>query len=104
MNPLPSQVPRFSLVIPAHNEAAYLPDLLISVEKARNRYVGGRDEIEMIVVDNASTDSTADLARAKGCRVIQEDKRIIAAVRNTGAQSVVGQIFVFTVGNRFNPL
>lgn len=95
MSPPQYSTTRFSLIIPAHNEEAYLPDLLISVEKARNRYVGGRDEIEMIVVDNASTDSTADLAQAMGCRVIQEDKRIIAAVRNAGAKSAVGQIFVF---------
>jgi glycosyltransferase involved in cell wall biosynthesis len=103
MNPPQHSTIRFSLIIPAHNEEAYLSDLLFSAEKARNRYVGGQDEIEMIVVDNASADSTADPARAMGCRVIQEDKGIIAVVRNAGAKSAVGQIF-FIVGNRFNPL
>lgn len=88
-------MPLFSLIIPAHNEADYLPALLASVEKARNRYQGGRDEIETIVVDNASSDSTANLALSMGCCVVNEEKRIIAAVRNTGAESAAGQILVF---------
>lgn len=95
MNDLPSSVPRFSLIIPAYNEEAYLPALLNSVEAARTRYAGGSDEIEVLVVDNMSTDSTADLARSRGCRVVREEKRVIAAVRNAGARNASGHIFVF---------
>ena len=95
MNKPQSSVPRFSLIIPAYNEEAYLPALLNSVHKARTEYAGGPDEIEVVVVDNASTDATADLARSGGCRVIREDRRIIATVRNTGAQNARGQVFVF---------
>lgn len=87
--------PRFSLIIPAHNEEAYLPELLDSVDEARACYIGGTDEIEVLVIDNASTDSTPSLARTRGCRVIREDKRVIAAVRNTGAQNARGKVFVF---------
>lgn len=87
--------PRFSLIIPAHNEEAYLPDLLDSVDEARACYIGGTDEIEVLVIDNASTDSTPSLARTRGCRVVREDKRVIAAVRNTGAQNARGEVFVF---------
>jgi glycosyltransferase involved in cell wall biosynthesis len=90
-----SKVPRFSLVIPAYNEEAYLPVLLDSVEVARTSYAGGPDEIEVVVADNASTDSTADLARSSGCRVFCEDRRIIAAVRNTGARNARGHVLVF---------
>ena len=86
MNALPSSVPSFSLIIPAYNEEAYLPILLDSVAAAWARYEGGPDDIEVVVVDNASTDATADLARSSGCRVVREDRRIIAAVRNTGAR------------------
>ena len=95
MNELRSRIPRFSLIIPAFNEEAYLPALLNSVAKARARYAGGPDEIETVVVDNASTDATADLARSGGCRVVREDRRIIAAVRNTGARNARGHVFVF---------
>ena len=90
-----STVPRFSLIIPAFNEEAYLPALLNSVAVARTCYAGGPDEIEVVVADNASTDSTADLARSSGCRVVQENRRIIAAVRNTGARNAHGHVFVF---------
>ena len=95
MNKSQSSVPRFSLIIPAYNEEAYLPALLNSVDKARARYAGGPDEIEVVVVDNASTDATADLARSGDCRVVREDRRIIATVRNTGARNARGQVFVF---------
>jgi glycosyltransferase involved in cell wall biosynthesis len=95
MNDLPGSTPRFSLIIPAYNEEAYLAALLNSVETARNRYTGGPDAIEVLVVDNLSTDSTADLARSRGCRVVREEKRIIAAVRNAGARNARGYIYVF---------
>ena len=87
--------PRFSLIIPAYNEEAYLPALLDSVDKARSRYAGGPDDIEVVVVDNASSDATADLARSSGCRVVREDRHVIAAVRNTGARNARGNVFVF---------
>jgi len=95
MNDFSSSGPRFSLIIPAYNEEAYLTALLNSVDKARARYVGGADAIEVLVVDNASTDATADLARRRGCRVVREEKRVIAAVRNAGARQALGQVVVF---------
>ena len=95
MNTLHRSISRFSLIIPAYNEEAYLPSLLNSVAEARARYAGGPDEIEVVVVDNASADATADLARSGGCRVVWEDRRIIAAVRNTGARNARGQVLVF---------
>ncbi len=49
----------FSLVIPARNEEAYLPRLLETVQEARSRYVRAGKAVEVIVADNASTDSTA---------------------------------------------
>jgi glycosyltransferase involved in cell wall biosynthesis len=88
-------VPRFSLIIPAYNEEAYLPALLNSLDVARTCFAGGPDDIEVVVVDNASTDSTADLARSSGCRVFCEDRRVIAAVRNTGARNARGHVLVF---------
>lgn len=88
--------PRFSLIVPAYNEESYLPLLLDSVDVARARFHGGADSIEVLVVDNASTDSTADLAVARGCRVTRETKRVIAAVRNRGARDARGSVLAFT--------
>lgn len=76
---------RFSLVIPAFNEADYLPRLLDTVDDARRRYHAGAESVEVIVADNASTDATAALARERGCRVARVEKRAIAAARNGGA-------------------
>ena len=87
--------PRFSLIIPAYNEEAYLPALLDSVEAARTCYAGGSEAIEVVVADNGSTDATAELARSRGCRVVREEKRVIAAVRNAGARNASGHILVF---------
>jgi len=86
--------PRFSLVIPAYNEERLLPRLLDSVDAARTAY-GDRDAIEVIVADNGSTDRTADIARARGCRVAPVEKRVIAASRNGGARIAQGEIIGF---------
>ena len=86
--------PRFSLVIPAYNEERLLPRLLDSIEIARSAY-GNRDAIEVIVADNMSTDRTAQIATARGCRVVRVEKRIIAASRNGGARAAQGEIVAF---------
>ena len=88
-------IPRFSLVIPAYNEATLLPALLDTVDTARDHYRGGRDAIEVIVADNASTDETASIAGARGCRVAHVEKRMIAAARNGGAALALGDIVCF---------
>ena len=88
-------VPRFSLVIPAYNEEAALPRLLASVEAARAAYPGGPEAIEVVVADNASSDATAAVATAHGCRVAPVAKRVIAAARNGGAALAAGEILAF---------
>lgn len=87
--------PRISLVIPAFNEATYLPQLLDSVEAAQAAFRGGTDAIEVIVADNASTDATAEIARSRGCRVAPVAKRVIAAARNGGAALARGELIAF---------
>jgi glycosyltransferase involved in cell wall biosynthesis len=86
---------RQTLVIPAHNEEALLPRLLDTVDVARARYSFGADAIEVIVADNASTDRTAEIAAARGCRVAPVAKRAIAAARNGGAACARSPILAF---------
>ena len=95
MEAIQRTVPWYSIIIPAYNEEAYLPTLLDSVAVARSRYSGAPEDIEVVVVDNASTDATAALARSNNCRVVREDRRIIAAVRNTGARNARGNVLIF---------
>ena len=86
---------RFSLIIPAYNEEAFLPHLLKTIEKARINYLGGAKKIEVIIADNSSTDATAEIARLHGCRVVKVEKRAIAAARNGGARSALGEVLAF---------
>ena len=86
---------RQTLVIPAHNEEALLPRLLDTVDVARARYSYGPGAIEVIVADNAPTDRTAEIAAARGCRVVPVAKRAIAAARNGGAAQASSSILAF---------
>src|SRR5438552_10630962 len=88
--------PGISLIIPAYNEEKLLPRLLDTVDRARQAYsdVYSR-EVEVIVADNMSTDSTAAVATARGCRVVQVEKRQIGAVRNGGAAAAQADILCF---------
>jgi len=88
-------MPRFSVIIPAYNEESYLPRLLDSIDAARVRYKGGADEVEVVVANNASTDLTAEVARSRGCRVVDVTRRTIAAARNGGASIATGEVLCF---------
>lgn len=89
--------PGLTVVIPAHNEAAYLPRYLPTVLVSLERWQEtGGERGEVIVVDNASTDATADMAASFGVRVISESVRNIGRVRNTGAAAAEGRRLFFT--------
>ena len=79
-------MPRITAVIPARNEAARIVDTLNAVR----RHVD-----EIIVVDDASTDRTAELARAAGARVFQHDtnRGYIEAIK-CGFREASGDIVV----------
>ena len=76
-----------SVVIPAFNEERLLPACLASLPAA--------DDLEVIVVDNNSTDATADIARAAGARVVHEPVNQISRARNTGARVAAGDWLLF---------
>jgi glycosyltransferase involved in cell wall biosynthesis len=84
-------LPYISVVVPAFNEEKFLGPTLDSLNVAADRVAGG---VEIIVVDNASTDGTSALARARGARVVREDRRQIAAARNAGVRAAAGEIVV----------
>jgi len=84
-----------SLVIPAYNEERFLPGLLDSVDAAAAAYRADGGAVEVIVADNGSTDGTARIAAARGCRVVPAVPRTIAAVRNSGARAARGEILAF---------
>jgi glycosyltransferase involved in cell wall biosynthesis len=83
----------YSIIIPAYNEAVELPNTL----KAIRRAMAALDrQGELIVVDNNSTDSTADTAKAHGAdRVVLEPINQIARARNTGSRASSGRYLIF---------
>ena len=85
---------RFSVIIPAYNEAQFLPRLLDSIEAAKSKY-SGPQAIEVIVANNNSTDRTAEVASERGARVVTIEKRRIAAARNGGGHAARGDILCF---------
>jgi glycosyltransferase involved in cell wall biosynthesis len=86
---------KFSIIIPAYNEEHYLPRLLDSIDMARANYSGGAESVEVLVSDNASSDCTAEVATARGARVVTVEKRRIGAARNGGGFAARGEIVCF---------
>jgi glycosyltransferase involved in cell wall biosynthesis len=81
-----------SFIVPAHNEAQLLGATLASL---RDAAAGARQACEIVVVDDASTDATAQIAERHGARVIRVEHRQIAATRNAGAHAAHGDLLVF---------
>ncbi len=91
--------PLISVVIPAYNEEQFLPSCLLSLK--RQDYPGG---FEIIVVDNNSTDRTAQIAASFGAQVILETKKGPAAARQRGANAARGDIIAFIDADTCAPI
>jgi len=83
--------PRFSVIVPAFNEEALLGACLESLSA---QVYGG--SVEVVVVDNASTDETAALARGHGVRVVHERQPGVCFARQRGLAAATGEIVVTT--------
>ncbi len=81
-----------SFIVPAHNEAFELPRALTAIFQAA-RQVG--HPFEVIVVNDASTDTTRAIAVDAGARVVDVQLRKISAVRNAGAKAAHGEWLFF---------
>ena len=86
------RMPTISFIIPAYNEESVLAATLESLQTGI-KILG--EPYEIVVVDDASTDRTAEVAREHGARVVRAAHRQIAAARNAGAQASVGAYLVF---------
>jgi len=83
-----------SVIIPAFNEETSLPKVIGDLPRAIIQ--------EIIVVDNASTDNTADVARTLGCTVVSELQRGYgqACLAGINALNPQTEIVVFIDGDR----
>jgi len=85
---------KISFVVPAYNEQALLTRSLtaISEEIARAGQVLGQDA-EIIVVNNASTDRTREVAEAiAGVRVVDEPRKGLVQARWCGFEASTGEL------------
>jgi hypothetical protein len=79
-----------SVIIPCFNQAPFLGEAITSVLAQTYPY------FELIVVDDGSTDKTADVATAyPGVRCIRQANQGLAAARNTGLRGSQGAYLVF---------
>lgn len=91
-------MPLISVVIPAYNEADWLPKSLTALRKQV-----AAPNFELIVVDNASTDTTSEVAKKFGARLISEPRRGVAQARETGFRAAQGEIIATTDADTLVP-
>jgi glycosyltransferase involved in cell wall biosynthesis len=87
-----AEPPFVSVVVPARNAERTIGECLTSLVRAAY----DSDRREILVVDNASTDRTAEIIRRHPVRYLFEPRRGPSAARNRGIGAASGEIVVFT--------
>ncbi len=86
-----------TIIIPCHNEAGNLPTLIGDIRKVMD---SRRESYEILIVDDASTDATADAAKNAGCRVISHPYNLgNGAAVKTGIRAATGEIVLMMDGD-----
>jgi len=85
---------RISVVIPCHNEEGGIRAVLEQMPPIVD---------EAVVVDNASTDRTAEVARAAGARVVFEERKGYGRAYKTGFAAARGDVIVTMDGDGTYP-
>jgi len=81
-----------TILLPCYNEEKALSAV---VKDIRNAMKESRHSYEILVVDDRSTDNSANIAESLGCRVIRHSVKLGAgAARKTGMLSALGSIIV----------
>lgn len=81
-----------SFIVPAHNEEALI---VRTIEAIHSSAKATGEDYEIVVVNDASTDRTAELARENGALVVSVGHRQIARTRNSGGHAARGDRFFF---------
>ena len=85
-----------SVIIPAFNEAGYLPRTLDRLRAAEgNLRASAAVAVEIAFVDNGSTDRTAEVAETAGVSVVRQPQHNIARVRNAGTAAAPHDVLIF---------
>jgi len=85
-----SKVPALSAIVPALNAAATIPRCLDAITEQAS------DDVEIIVVDDGSTDNTFEIASSYGVRLLKLPRNMgPSAARNRGAEMARAPILFF---------
>ena len=86
-----------SVVIRTLNEAKYLDDLLVGIEKQQTNGL----RVEVVIVDSGSTDATVEIAQKHGCHIeyIKKSDFSFGRSLNQGCRAAAGEILVITSGH-----
>jgi len=82
---------KVSIIIPAYNEEKDIKDVLDSI--MRQTYP--KEKIETIVIDDKSTDKTAEIAKKYPVKLIKGQHKGVGAARNLGIKNATGDIILF---------
>jgi glycosyltransferase involved in cell wall biosynthesis len=84
----------FSAIIPTYNRASFVGR---AIDSALSQRLAEESEVEVIVVDDGSTDTTPQVVEAYGIRVsyVQQPNRREGAARNTGVARARGTYLAF---------
>jgi hypothetical protein len=92
LGPVPAPIPRVSVVVPAHRAAGHIEACLLALRQQS----APPATYEILVVDDASPDATAELALRAGASLVRhESNRGAAAARNSGARAARGEVLLF---------
>jgi glycosyltransferase involved in cell wall biosynthesis len=81
--------PLVSVVVPVYNGERFLGEALDSV------LAQDYEPLELIVIDDGSTDGSATVAESRGLRVLKQKNQGVAAARNAGLQRCAGELIAF---------
>jgi glycosyltransferase involved in cell wall biosynthesis len=81
--------PLVSAIVPVHDGECFLREALESILQQDYR------PLEVIVVDDGSTDESAAIAASLPVRVLRRERAGVAAARNTGLGSAAGSLIAF---------
>jgi glycosyltransferase involved in cell wall biosynthesis len=81
--------PKVSIVVPCFNQARFLPESIASA------LVQSHPNVEVIVVDDGSTDRSAEVAAGYPVQVVRQANQGLSSARNAGLAASGGEAVIF---------
>lgn len=87
--------PSITVIIPAHNEEDHIGECIASVRRTG----WPPEQLDILVIDHSSSDSSAKLAREAGAEVLHVSTGQIGTVRNAGLAASKGDFVAYVDGD-----